>query len=202
MNINVHDIVYLDSSEAIQSHDDVPSWVFTENTAKNIAVVRRMKTMEHVVPIGFRGRNRTERFAAFALKDNVCKVITPKEAAHGVAPSSHKQTIDHLRSIFKDTCWGIGGSVGFTMATGIQACRESSDVDIVLYLEKAASLEPLQLLHEEIQTLAHQIDVQVEIPTLGSCLLNELVTSPSVLVRTGTGVFLMKRNQIVRDSSN
>lgn len=201
MNINVHDIVYLDSSEAIQSHETIPDWVFSEDTAKNIAVVRRMKTMEHVVPIGLRGKNRTERFGAFALKDNIFKVITPKEAACGVAPPSHEQTINQLRSIFKDTCWGIGGSVGFTMATGIQACTASSDVDVVLYLERFEALRPLQLLYEEIQRLTHQIDVQIEISALGSCLLNELVTSSNVLVRTGTGVFLMKRNQIVSDLS-
>lgn len=199
MNVNVHDIVYLASSEAIQSTETIPSWVTTAPTAKNIAVVRRMKTLEHVVPIGFRGKDRTERFGAFALKDHITKVITPKEALHGVAPSSHKQTIHQLRTIFKNTCWGIGGSIGFTMATGIQACTASSDVDVVLYAERFAALQPLQQLHEAIQTLAHRVDVQVEIPALGSCLLNELVTSSSVLLRTGTGVFLMERNQIVSE---
>ncbi|PIC77611.1 phosphoribosyl-dephospho-CoA transferase [Sporosarcina sp. P19] len=197
MEINVHDIVYLESNQAIISSGTIPSWVLNEKTANTIAVVRRMKTLDHIVPIGFRGANRSERFAALTIKDSIQKVITAEEATYGVPPNSHEDTIEYLRDLLKDNCWGIGGSIGFTMATGIQACTEYSDVDIILYKERFTALQPLQLLHEKIQMSAHSIDVQVEITNLGACMLNELVTSPTVLLRTGTGVLLMDRDRLV-----
>ncbi|PID04235.1 malonate decarboxylase holo-ACP synthase [Sporosarcina sp. P2] len=197
MEVNVHDIVYLESNQVIKSSETIPNWVLNEETANTIAVVRRMKTMNHIVPIGFRGANRSERFAAFTTKDNIRKVITAEEATHGVPPTSHEETIEYLRDLFKDIRWGIGGSIGFTMATGIQACTEYSDVDIILYKERFTALQPLQLLHEKIQMSAHPIDVQVEITNLGACMLNELVTSPTVLLRTSTGVLLMDRDRLV-----
>lgn len=195
--MNVHDIVYLDSNQAINSSETIPNWVLNEKTANTIAVVRRMKTLDHIVPIGFRGANRSERFAALTTKDSIRRVITAEEATHGIPPHSHEETIDYLRDLFKDIRWGIGGSIGFTMATGIQACTEYSDVDIVLYEERFAALQPLQHLHEKIQISAHAIDVQVEFANLGACMLNELVTSSTVLLRTGTGVLLMDRDRLV-----
>ncbi|EGQ26315.1 malonate decarboxylase holo-[acyl-carrier-protein] synthase [Sporosarcina newyorkensis 2681] len=200
MEVKVHDIVYLESDLAIESSEAVPDWVSTEETAKNIAVVRRLMTLENVVPIGFRGNNRTKRFAALTPLENIQKVITPEQATFGRMPRSHEQTIVHLRQLCRNIRWGIGGSVGFTMATGIHACTEESDVDVILYKERMQSLQPLQRLHEQFQQLNHRVDVQVEVADFGACLLNELVTSTTVLLRTGTGVFLVQRDNLFRSN--
>lgn len=200
MEVKVHDIVYLESDLAIESSESMPEWVLTEKTAKNIAVVRRMKTLENVVPIGFRGNERTKRFAALTPLDNIQKVITPEQTAFGQIPKSHEQTIVHLRQLCRGIRWGIGGSVGFTMATGIHACTEESDIDVILYKERMESLKPLQRLHEQVQQLNHQVDLQVEVANFGACLLNELVTSTTVLLRTGTGVFLVQRDNLFRSN--
>lgn len=198
MELNVHDLVFLQSNEAIRGAEPTPDWVFTDETAKQIAVVRRMQTMDDVVPIGFRGNDRSKRFAAFTSTDNIVKVITPEQAIHGQMPKSHEQTIIHLKRIFQDVRWGIGGSIGFTMATGIQACTEKSDVDVILYVDRLPPHSYLQQLWERLQQLEHRVDVQVEISRIGACLLEELVASDSVLMRTGTGLLLMQTDHLMK----
>ncbi|MER2107254.1 MAG: malonate decarboxylase holo-ACP synthase [Solibacillus sp.] len=187
MEINVHDILLLKSMEQIQYVTPAPQWLFEEAQAKNLCVVRRMKTMDDIIPIGFRGNNRSKRYASFTTRQNIEKIIKPVDVLASEPPASHAKTISALKHILRQQRWGIGGSVGFTMATSILTCHKASDVDVILYKKSLQELDALQSVYEEIKKLGEEIDVQVEIDRVGSVSLEEYLLNDEFLIKSATG---------------
>ena len=87
--------------------------------------------------------------------------------------------------------WGVTGSVGFSLASGILAMRQDSDLDLLL---RAPRRIPRTTAAELIELLTHspvRIDVQVE-TVQGAFALAEWVAGRTrVLLKTATGPFLV-----------
>jgi phosphoribosyl-dephospho-CoA transferase len=88
--------------------------------------------------------------------------------------------------------WGIIGSVGFALATGIAAARPDSDLDLLLRAARPMSRHEATVLAEALQAVSLRIDVQVE--TLrGAFALSEWASGRlPVLLKTDDGPVLVE----------
>lgn len=194
MEINVHDIVFLKSNEAVEIFEHKPNWLFIDEMANRIAVVRRMKVAGEKVAIGFRGNNRSKRIAAFTSLQNIERFIRPIDVLQLQPPASHEKSIKLLKDILHHFKWGIGGSVGFSMATGIQVCHEKSDIDVIIYMDSISEVSKLESLVSKLSLCENKLDIQIEIRGLGGIVLEDFFNNEKFIVRTPTGPILYEKN--------
>lgn len=197
MELTVHDLVYLKSMDQIEYFSNYPDWMKEDEMAQGIAVVRRMKVEDGKVAIGFRGDNRSKRFAAITTISNIKRVIRPFDLLTGPFPATHIQSLTYIEKVLDGFKWGVGGSVGFSMATGLNVCHENSDIDIVLYCEKLQKLDQLKPILSQLQKSEHRVDVQVEILGVGAVVLADYLEHSSFIVRTGTGPILLEKESLI-----
>lgn len=196
MELAVHDLVYLKSMDQIEFFGDFPDWMNEDEMARGIAVVRRMKVADGKVAIGFRGDNRSKRFAAITAISNIKRVIRPFDVLTKPFPATHAQSLTYIEEVLDSFKWGIGGSVGFSMATGIRVCHENSDIDIILYCEKLKELNQFAPILSQLQQCRHRIDVQVEVLGTGAVVLEDYLEHPSFILRTATGPILLEKEAL------
>ncbi|KGR76252.1 malonate decarboxylase holo-ACP synthase [Ureibacillus sinduriensis] len=196
MEIKVHDIVRFEAMSDIENTIDQPGWVKDAPTAKNFGVVRRMPITDKIVPIGLRGNKREQRYGAFIHERNIIQVISPISLVGRVERLADRLYFPALLSIKEEfkkykLAWGPTGSVGFEIATSIQATTPSSDIDICLYLNEIET-ELLVKLGNFLDGLDRRIDVQVELPSIGAFLLNDYLkyNKTGFIVRTKFGPHL------------
>lgn len=192
MVVNVHDIVFLYSNEEVETFEQKPYWMLTDEMANRIAVVRRLKVTGKKVAIGFRGNNRSKRFAAFTSVQNIERIIKPVDVLQFVPPASHEKSIKRLMEILQYFEWGIGGSIGFSMATGIQVCHEQSDIDVIIYMDSIAEISKLEALKPKLAQCENKLDIQIEIKGLGGVVLDDVLYNETFIVRTATGPILFE----------
>ena len=196
MELVVHDLVYLKSMDQIEFFGDYPDWMNEDEMGRGIAVVRRMKVADGKVAIGFRGDNRSKRFAAITTISNIKRVIRPFDVLTNPFPATHVQSLTFIEKVLNGFKWGIGGSVGFSMATGINVCHENSDIDIILYCGKLQELDQLMHIFSQLQKSIQRIDVQVEILGVGAVVLSDYLEHDSFIVRTSTGPILLEKESL------
>lgn len=193
MEVVVHDIVYLKSMDQLDFFEPFQDWMQQDEMAQGIAVVRRMKVIDGKVAIGFRGNHRSKRFAAITSMSNIQRVIRPFDIIHNIVPVTHKQTLQTIEKVLAGHKWGIGGSVGFSMATGINVCHEQSDVDIIIYCNKISEMDQFSQLPSQLGSCTHLVDIQVEIIGIGAVVLTDYLHHSSFILRTGTGPILLEK---------
>ena len=131
-------------------------------------VVRRALFESGLIPVGVRGKNRNERFAAFAAAETVVQRATPEDlvsrqtwreaprrgelAALGALP----QMNDMLQTL--GLRWGPVGSVGFELATGFAAANADSDLDLIIRMQDG----PVPELVEKLVTIKEAAGVRVD----------------------------------------
>ncbi|MBH8458696.1 hypothetical protein I8R59_29970, partial [Klebsiella pneumoniae] len=137
--IQAHDIVLFDKHEI--ERFPLPEWVVL--TEKMFGTVRRAST-DHaeILPIGLRGPARNQRWATEISKHAVKQVIHPWDIIEQESYRQEKimdypvyQQFHAARNILSGCKWGIGGSLGFELSTGIPAVKETSDFDLLLYAD-------------------------------------------------------------------
>jgi phosphoribosyl-dephospho-CoA transferase len=74
--------------------------------------------------------------------------------------------------------WGPGGSVGFTLATGLSVVTASSDLDLVLSVDDVPPLAMLADLREAFRELPARVDCHFDLP-IGGVALDELLGPPT-----------------------
>ncbi|EPH97701.1 malonate decarboxylase holo-[acyl-carrier-protein] synthase [Enterococcus faecalis 13-SD-W-01] len=192
--ITAHDIVLFDKKEI---KEELPEWL--KLSQQVYGVVRRSEPSDPAfLPIGLRGSARNQRFALEILSDSIQKVIHPwtiidQESFREkeIASFPAYQQFHAARDILSGYKWGVGGSLGFELASGIQAVKETSDFDLLLYADSPAGL-PLQAIQSH-SDFFEQFDTQV-ITSKGGFSLKEYLRTPEkkILLKTTTGPKLTK----------
>ncbi|WP_458114886.1 malonate decarboxylase holo-ACP synthase [Enterococcus faecium] len=187
--IQAHDIVVFDKKEIKK---ELPEWL--KLSQQVYGVVRRAEPADRgVLPIGLRGTARNQRLALEIPSDSVQKVIYPwtiidRESFREkeVAPFPVYQQFHAARNILSGCKWGIGGSLGFELSTGIPAVKETSDFDLLLYADSPIEL-PIQAIQSH-PAFFEQFDTQV-ITSKGGFSLKEYLRTPEkkLLLKTTTG---------------
>jgi phosphoribosyl-dephospho-CoA transferase len=177
----------------------VPASVRRELEETNFVVVRRGVVTENWVPIGIRGRLRSQRWAAWYPRYAIQKIVKPMDLLTQVDTMNDHDAFPArraLRSLMKTWQWltypwGPAGSLGFEVATGRQTTTAGSDLDVVIYADEPLPRRDAQRLLAAADDLEVTVDIRIETPTCGFSL-TEYATSPAktILLRTVAGPVL------------
>jgi len=160
-----------------------------------LVVVRRALTRNGMAPVGIRGEERSQRFAAWLDPRCIRNIITPESLR--MSPATRDlPAFEALQQLEKRWCsldlpWGPGGSVGFELASGAATVTKVSDLDIVLRARQGLSHQELRDIGDQCKGLPSAVDVQIETP-FGAFVLREyLDTKGRLLLRTACGPMLV-----------
>ncbi|MGM0123085.1 malonate decarboxylase holo-[acyl-carrier-protein] synthase [Enterococcus sp. AZ194] len=174
--MKAHDIVQFHKKNLLI---EWPEWF--EETAPLYATVRRGVAGEGQIPVGLRGHERNQRFAFELPTEAVTAVIHPwqlieKESfrKEEIAQYPVYQAFNQAKELLKETKWGVGGSLGFELATDFPTVKKTSDFDLLIYVTEPADLpKALQQNPDYFQ----QVDTQV-LTKKGGFALKEYLRNP------------------------
>jgi phosphoribosyl-dephospho-CoA transferase len=195
-------LLEIDAERFLQAHPSAPAWVSESLRQTPFVVVRRGLASEREIPVGVRGADRDERWAAVCHPALVKVILTPQKLLDraGTAAASRDPAIpEALRSLAflierwkaLDSPWGPGGSVGFELATGRRVVRPQSDLDVVIYAQKRMTVDAARSLRDAAKSLPAAVDIRVETLTCGFSLTEYASRAPApILLRFTSGAML------------
>jgi phosphoribosyl-dephospho-CoA transferase len=198
-SVRTHDLLEIDARQLLSAHAFVPEWAEQSLRRVPFVVVRRGLGTERNIPIGVRGVERNQRWAALYHSNGVKRVITPSqllgrkvtEARADAVPALRSLELLEVRWMKLDHAWGPSGSVGFELATGTPAAKQKSDLDIVIHAERRMSTEEAMFLCESVKGLPATVDIRVETRCCGFALREYAHQAPApILLRTLSGFVL------------
>jgi len=176
---------------------DAPAWVFEVLTLGHPVVVRRAQVVEGRVAVGVRGYSRDQRFATVMKMTDITRRIQPEQLieAAGNAASDWPalQALRQMRSVMEaqGLPWGIAGSVGFELASGVQVLHQDSDLDLILRSDEFFGRERADDLVKALDVAVCRIDLQLQTPA-GAVALREWAGSArQVLLKADDGARLV-----------
>ena len=190
--LNAHDLVWSDSLEALSG--DKPSWLIRLWTPDMPFVGRRAHSRPGLIAVGARGRLRSERAALWLSLSDVKRVMRPQETLKYLSscPWQNFACVQSARFLAGKPwpfSWGITGSTGFSLASGICAIHPQSDLDIVIRSRKKLHRAQLQEWTETIHSCHCSVDTQID-TGVGGFALTEWLSAKRVLLKTASGPFL------------
>ncbi len=186
--------------EDLVTDQPFPEWVNASLGLAPFVVVRRAENKNGSVPVGIRGNERGQRFAAWLPFEKAVEVITPytlatqanwKKVYTGNPPPSIR-SLQLVTPLMQRTeyPWGPTGSAGFELTTGMPTLKEDSDLDLIVDLPEMISIEAARLLMISLEKISLvRLDVQMN-TSIGGVALKEYITSEEVLIKTCTGPLL------------
>ena len=170
-------------AEEHAQQEDAERWLFQGP----FVVVRRAAPRRGWIPVGVRGVHREERCAGWIAQADVTAVHVPESLRVGKSvdflPAYHALSTLERRWANLPWAWGPVGSVGFSLATGVQRVHERSDLDLILRMPNRPSAAQLNELASSLPGLACPVEMQVE-TSFGNVALAELTQ--------GSGPFLLR----------
>jgi len=195
-----HDLLWIRQLHDLVSAAPLPAWACGGATTP--VVVRRERTDDpSLIPVGLRGRTRSERHAAYLPRDRVLLRIVPERLAQTHAWTRFPYFADFpcIRALASlaprldatGLTWGITGSVGFALATGNAVMRPDSDLDLLLRVAQQMSRREATELEATLRIFPTRIDVQVD-TSRGAFALSEWASGRRrVLLKTNGGPILV-----------
>ncbi|MDD1508966.1 malonate decarboxylase holo-ACP synthase [Pseudomonas sp. CNPSo 3701] len=176
-----------------QLPQEAPAWARAALGGHMPVVVRRAPAKSGWVAVGIRGAAREQRYATWMRLSEISRLVTPQAVARAGRWRNHAQSHwPPLRALGElaprldalGLAWGVTGSLGFELASGIAAAHPDSDLDLSLcapyHLPREWALTLCRLLDEA----PGRIDLQLETP-YGAVALREWAgEAPRVLLKT------------------
>jgi phosphoribosyl-dephospho-CoA transferase len=170
---------------------DAPDWARQVLAAGQPVVVRRALVASGFVAVGLRGVSRDQRLAAVMPIAAVSRRLAPEalvaREAQSDLPVFH--VLAELRPLLDALghAWGITGSAGFQLATGLPVSHADSDLDLLLRADQPLPRSEARPLLQLLEGRACRIDLQLETPLGGVALREWASAAPRVLVKTVDG---------------
>ncbi|MEX1031061.1 MAG: malonate decarboxylase holo-ACP synthase [Paenibacillaceae bacterium] len=197
MELRTHDILKISDSELLVGKLPMPGWVSESLNDTPYVVVRREFMSNEMIPVGVRGTNRNERFAAFLPLHAIVEQITPESLVAKAIWTAHArfqqlealQALALIKPISKglNVQWGPTGSVGFELASGHHSVHDCSDLDLIMRVEQLPSLEVAKRILQMLDQVPVRTDVQIETPIGAVALAEYAQGNRMVLLRTQAG---------------
>ncbi|SOP95293.1 malonate decarboxylase holo-ACP synthase [Pseudomonas syringae] len=177
--------------------DDAPKWAVEAVLAGQPVVVRRQAMPAGQVAVGLRGRGREQRYAASMPLAEVCRRVMPEQLID--APTEiHQQwpalqALRQIRPVMEalELDWGVGGSAGFELASGIAALHQDSDLDLILRTPGRLNRRCAAELVEALEASVCRVDVQLQLESGAVALREWARPTGRVLLKTATGARLV-----------
>ncbi|WP_024656702.1 malonate decarboxylase holo-ACP synthase [Pseudomonas syringae USA007] len=199
----------IDSAFAVQPHDllwgmplsalpdDAPQWAVDTVLAGQPVVVRRQAMPAGQVAVGLRGRGREQRYAASMRLTDVYRRVTPEQlidsASETVQDWPALRALRQVRPLMDalERVWGVGGSAGFELASGIAALHQGSDLDLILRTPQPFSRRCAAELVEALAASVCRVDVQLQLDQGAVALREWARPAGRVLLKTASGARLV-----------
>ncbi|TCP30874.1 phosphoribosyl-dephospho-CoA transferase [Scopulibacillus darangshiensis] len=192
-----HNILQFKHKEDLVSDLELPEWSAESIDHAPFAVIRRAPFKENLVPVGIRGKERNQRFASYLPIDKIKTCISPlrlaKEKAwnkniriDAIKALSVLPALDGIISAY-GMPWGPTGSIGFELATGMPAAKETSDLDAIVCLPQELPRKKAKRLAEELNALPVPVDVQIMTPFGGVALMEYARGDKPLIMKTNNG---------------
>ncbi|MFW0794752.1 malonate decarboxylase holo-ACP synthase [Gordonia sp. CPCC 205515] len=162
-------------------------------------VVRRAAAPTGMLPVGIRGRQRSERHAALLPVSGAAERVRPWQ----IRSTSHDPTRPPALTAFRfvtgalghsDLRWGPAGSVAFELVTGTSVATETSDLDLIVDAPQRLSTTEMALITDAItkatDATGTRIDVQLVTPGGGVAFTEVARGDSQVALRTVDGPIL------------
>ncbi|EGZ3994187.1 malonate decarboxylase holo-ACP synthase [Salmonella enterica subsp. enterica serovar Wichita] len=186
-----HDLIWLNAREALE--DITESWVDTVWHSGLPVVVRRDVDAQGRVPVGVRGMKRDQRAAGWVNPEAISRVCSPESLVDAQAllrsPFISQPPLQVALLLVQQTwswTWGITGSTGYALATGIPVIHAASDLDLLIRAPQPLTREQLETWHQQLAGGLCRADTQVETPC-GAFALNEWLRDGKALLKTSQG---------------
>lgn len=155
---------------------DAPEWAVESLNAGQPVVVRRALADSGYVAVGVRGVAREQRLAAFMAVDSIACRVSPEALCNVQSPRDLPvvHALKQLRPMLDDCgwVWGVSGSAGFELASGIAAMHAGSDLDLILRTPQLLPRNQARKLVELFDQVACRVDMQLQTP-FGAVALRE-----------------------------
>ena len=145
------------------------------------------------VAVGVRGRLREQRFAAVLPIVAVQLRVTPQDLRSVVSSRDLPalRALDQLRPVLAQQDWGVTGSAGCELASGIEALHAQSDLDLMLCTPEPFERNAARNLLALLDSAECAVDLQLQTP-FGAVALREWAgESRRVLLKTTHGAHLV-----------
>ena len=189
--MNAHDLLW--GMTPAQLPADAPAWVRDAISAGHPVVVRRALAERGYVAVGVRGRLREQRFATVMPLVAVQRRVVPQDLRRVVSSRDLPalRALDQLRPVLAQQDWGVTGSAGFELASGIEALHAKSDLDLILLMPKPLERNAASDLLALLDSAECAVDLQLQTP-FGAVALREWAgESRRVLLKTTHGAHLV-----------
>ncbi|WP_313329217.1 malonate decarboxylase holo-ACP synthase, partial [Stutzerimonas balearica] len=170
---------------------DAPAWAVAVLAAGQPVVVRRAVIAPGQVAVGLRGATRDQRLAALMPVEAINHRLAPEDLLARQASEDLPVfcVLAELRPLLDALghAWGVTGSAGFQLATGLPTAHPDSDLDLLLRAERPLPRSEARPLLQLLEGRACRVDLQLETP-LGGVALGEWAGGAArVLVKTAEG---------------
>lgn len=188
-----HDLLWGLSPE--QLPDGAPAWAVDAMEEGQPVVVRRALTAAGQVAVGVRGRLREQRYATQMALEAITRRVQPEQLCHVATDRDWPalQALTQLRPLL-DACgwvWGVSGSAGFELASGVVALHQQSDLDLILRTPLPLPRLQARELLAQLDTAVCPVDMQLQTPS-GAVALREWAGSAQrVLLKSAGGARLV-----------
>lgn len=189
--VNAHDLLWGMTPAHLPA--DAPTWAVEAIGAGQPVVVRRAIAEPGYVAVGVRGRLREQRLAAQMPVSAVQRRVTPEALRGVVSPRDLPalRALAALRPVLAQETWGVTGSAGFELASGVEALHEQSDLDLILRTPEPLARGDAEDLLAILETAECPVDLQLQTP-FGAVALREWASgSRRVLLKTASGAHLV-----------
>jgi hypothetical protein len=132
-----HDLLWIGDPHDVRSTSPVPAWATRKWLTLAPVVVRRETVIDDgLVPVGLRGHERSQRFAACVPRARIRRHVTPESLAQARAWRRHAgfaklPCVSALNRVAPELdrlqlTWGITGSVGFAFQAASAHCDRTA----------------------------------------------------------------------------
>jgi phosphoribosyl-dephospho-CoA transferase len=186
-----HDLIWLTTRDALEGISE--NWVASAWHIGLPVVVRRDVDANGRIPVGVRGLKRDQRAAGWVNPANVARVVSPEQLALESellrSPFITQPPVQVAVQLSRQSWpwgWGITGSTGYALATGIPVIHADSDLDLLIRAPQALPDASLALWQAQLSHALCRADTQVDTPE-GGFALNEWLRDGKTLLKTATG---------------
>lgn len=167
--------------------EQAPGWVGAAVGAGQPLVARRAPAPAGQVAVGVRGAERGQRYATFMALAQVNRIVRPEQLidALGRQPWPALQALTWVRPWMDGTglVWGVAGSAGFELASGVAAVHAASDLDLILRTPRRVGRDWAAALVRALEGAPCRVDVQLQTPAGGVALRDWAGPSRQVLLK-------------------